>query len=89
MSLKFPSYKKTFIYSEKLESISILGNVHAKKWRWNPFDKSLDLKRLSNDLWSLKFKVYGPSKDYFNGAYSIRFVINHNFNSYFFNFLLI
>ena len=79
MSLKFPSYKKNFIYSEKLESISILGNVHAKKWRWNPFDNSLDLKRLSNDLWSLKFKVYGPSKDYFNGAYSIRFVINHNF----------
>ena len=78
MTLKFPCFKSKHIYSKEIESISLLGDIHPKKWRWNPFNKFLDLKKINTNTWSLKLDLDGPSESIFSGAYSLRLVINHN-----------
>ena len=80
MTLKFPSFSSKHIYSKEIESITLIGDVHPKKWRWNPFNQSLDLKKLSKNTWGLKLNIEGKVDKLFSGAYSIRLVINHNFN---------
>ena len=78
MTLNFPCFKSKHIYSKEIESISLLGDIHPKKWRWNPFNKFLDLKKINTNTWSLKLDLDGPSESIFSGAYSLRLVINHN-----------
>ena len=80
MTLKFPSFSSKHIYSKEIESITLIGNVHAKKWKWNPFNQSLDLKKLSKNTWGLKLNLEGKDDSEFSGAYSVRLIINHNFN---------
>ncbi len=79
MTIKFPSFPREHIYSEDIESISIIGEIHPKKWRWNPFNESLDLKRISSNIWSFTLDLVGSDDERFEIAYSIRLVINHNF----------
>lgn len=79
MTIKFPSFPREHIYSEDIESISIIGEIHPKKWRWNPFNESLDLKRISSNIWSFTLDLIGSDDERFEVAYSIRLVINHNF----------
>ena len=45
MTLNFPCFKSKHIYSQEIESISLIGDIHPKKWRWNPFNEFLDLKK--------------------------------------------
>ncbi len=78
MTLKFPCFDSKHIYSEEIESISLLGDIHPKKWRWNPFNDFLDLKKINTNTWSLKLDLEGSSGSVFSGAYSVRLVINHN-----------
>ena len=78
MTLKFPCFESKHIYSQEIESISLLGDIHPKKWRWNPFNEMLDLKKININTWRLELALEGTFESTFSGAYSVRLVINHN-----------
>lgn len=75
---KLPSYSKKHIEANNIESISLLGTVHRRRWKWNPFDSALEMVRLSETRWQISHPVNGPQLPEVNGQYSIRLVINHS-----------
>jgi hypothetical protein len=73
-----PSFSKEHIESESIESITLLGTIHRRRWRWNPFDKALDMVRISKTRWQISHPVNGPQPPEVNGLYTIRLAINHS-----------
>ena len=55
-----PSYQKKHIEASNLESISLLGTVHRRRWKWNPFDSALEMVRISETRWQISHPVNGP-----------------------------
>lgn len=73
-----PCYTKKYIEAENIESISLLGTIHRRRWKWNPFDSGLEMVRISETRWQISHPVNGPQLPEVNGLYSIRLVINHS-----------
>ena len=79
---KLPCYTKKHIEAKTIESISLLGTVHRRRWKWNPFDSGLEMVRVSETRWQISHPVNGPQLPEVNGQYSIRLVINHSPSRY-------
>ena len=73
-----PSFTKKHIEADGIESITLLGTIHRRRWRWNPFDKGLDMVRISETRWQISHPVNGPQPPEVNGLYTIRLAINHS-----------
>ena len=73
-----PRFNSKHINSKSIESISLLGTIHRRRWKWNPFDKSLDMVQVSETRWQISHPVNGPRPPEINGQYTIRLVINHS-----------
>ena len=73
-----PRFTQQHIDSESIESVSLLGTIHRRRWRWNPFEMALDMVRVSKTTWSVCHAVDGPQLPDVNGLYSLRLVINHS-----------
>ena len=74
----FPHHSKQHLQATAVESISVIGTVHPRRWRWNPFDTDLDLARVGEHLWQRSLRLEGPRGPEHGGFYSLRLVINHN-----------
>ena len=73
-----PCLSSKHIDSSNIESISLLGTIHRRRWKWNPFDKALDMVRISETRWQISHPVNGPQPPEISGLYTIRLVINHS-----------
>ena len=73
-----PSFSTHHIDSDTIESVSLLGNIHRRRWKWNPFDAGLDMVRLSETTWQISHPVVGPQPPDVSGLYTVRLVINHS-----------
>jgi len=74
----FPSYQRAHIFGASLHSVSVIGNIHPRRWRWNPFDPDLELVRVSPHLWQRPVQLYSPRGKEHSGFYALRLVLNHN-----------
>ena len=73
-----PRFSKQHIDSKSIESVSLLGTVHRRRWRWNPFESALDMVKVSDTIWRICHAVDGPQPPDVNGLYSLRLVVNHS-----------
>ena len=73
-----PRFTQQHIDSESIESVSLLGTIHRRRWRWNPFETALDMVRVSETTWRVCHAVDGPQLPDVNGFYSLRLVLNHS-----------
>lgn len=73
-----PRFSKQHIDSKSIESVSLLGTVHRRRWRWNPFESALDMVKVSDTTWRICHAVDGPQPPDVNGLYSLRLVVNHS-----------
>ena len=73
-----PRFTQQHIDSESIESVSLLGTVHRRRWRWNPFESALDMVKVSDTTWRICHAVDGPQPPDVNGLYSLRLVLNHS-----------
>lgn len=73
-----PRFTQQHIDSESIESVSLLGTIHRRRWRWNPFETALDMVKVTDTTWRLCHVVDGPQPPDVNGLYSLRLVINHS-----------
>ena len=76
--LLLPSFSTRHIDSDKIESVSLLGTIHRRRWKWNPFDSGLDMVRLSETIWQISHPVVGPQPPEVSGLYTVRLVVNHS-----------
>ena len=76
--LLLPSFNTRHIDSDKIESVSLLGTVHRRRWKWNPFDTGLDMVRVSETIWQISHPVVGPQPPDVSGLYTVRLVVNHS-----------
>jgi hypothetical protein len=73
-----PKYSSSSIDSQEITSISLLGNVHRRRWGWNPFDRVNDMTHIGDGIWEFRSPVEGRRLPELSGQYSVRLVINHN-----------
>jgi hypothetical protein len=78
MGLDLPRFTRDHLFGEALDSVSVVGNVHPRRWRWNPFERELDLIRIDEHLWQRPLRVEGPQGVEHSGHYALRLVVNHN-----------
>ena len=76
--LSLPCFSSEHLNSSNIESISLVGNIHRRRWRWNPFERELDMVHVSPTRWQITLPVDGPQLPEVSGCYSIRFVVNHS-----------
>jgi len=76
--MKFPLHDKRHITSEVIESVSVVGNIHGKRWGWNPFDSEHDLVKVGPSLWQGVVSLESARLPEHSGFYSMRLVLNHN-----------
>ena len=76
--LLLPRFDTSHLEAQNIESISLLGTIHRRRWKWNPFDTGLDMVRLSETIWQISHPVVGPQPPDVSGLYTIRLVINHS-----------
>ncbi|MEC7293601.1 MAG: hypothetical protein VXU46_01795 [Planctomycetota bacterium] len=75
---QLPSFPSGLLDSDEILSISLIGNVHRRRWRWNPFDKELEMTRVSATRWQMSLPVMGPHQPDVSGCYAVRLIINHS-----------
>jgi hypothetical protein len=75
---QLPSFTSEHLGSSFIQSLSLIGNVHRRRWRWNPFDQELDMVQVSSTCWQVSVPVAGIQAPDVSGYYSIRVVVNHN-----------
>jgi len=56
----------------------MIGNLTARRWRWNPFISDQDFKRVGSSSWERGVFLEGPKGPEHTGHFSCRLVINHN-----------
>ena len=56
----------------------MVGNLGARRWRWNPFITDQDFKSVGESLWERSVFLEGPKGIEHTGNFSCRLVINHN-----------
>jgi len=75
---QLPSFSSEHLDSSSIQSLSLIGNVHRRRWRWNPFDSELEMVQVSPTVWKISVPVMGILPPEVTGCYSIRFVVNHS-----------
>ena len=75
---QLPSFSSEHLDSSSIQSLSLIGNVHRRRWRWNPFDSELEMVQVSPTVWKVSVPVMGLQPPEVTGCYSIRFVVNHS-----------
>ena len=73
-----PLHTSKHVGSTTIESISLVGNLGARRWRWNPFITDQDFLPVSDNLWERSVFVEGPKGTEHSGNFSCRLVVNHN-----------
>ncbi len=73
-----PVHTSKHVGSGAIESISIVGNLGARRWRWNPFITDQDFKFVNDAIWERSVFLEGPKGPEHTGKYSCRLIINHN-----------
>ncbi len=76
MLFEIPKHSYKHINAEKIESLTLIGNLNVTRWAWNPFNNDLDMTSLPNGKWEHKIRVDGSND--IKTAISFRIVINHN-----------
>ena len=76
--MRIPTYSTSEIYSKEILSVSLIGNINLKRYKWNPFEEELEMKRFSGDEWRKIIFLQGQKEPVYAGNYSLRVVINHN-----------
>ena len=56
----------------------MVGNLGARRWRWNPFIIDQDFKVVGGTFWERTVFLEGPKGTEHSGNFSCRLVINHN-----------
>ena len=74
----FPRHSREILFSDQLLSVSVIGNVHSRRWRWNPFDIDHDLVRVDEHLWQRPLRLEAARGLDHSGHYAVRLVLNHN-----------
>jgi hypothetical protein len=75
----FPVFEENDLFSDRVESISILGTIHDHRHRWNPFVEENGLTRSENPAeWVRWLKLSKRGGRHQDGVYSFRFIVNHN-----------
>jgi len=74
----FPRHSREILFSDQLLSVSVIGNVHSRRWRWNPFDIDHDLVRVDEHLWQRPLRLEAARGLDHSGHYAMRLVLNHN-----------
>ena len=74
----FPLHNSKHVASSTIESISMVGNLGARRWRWNPFIIDQDFKFVGGTFWERTVFLEGPKGIEHSGNFSCRLVINHN-----------
>lgn len=74
----FPAYHRDTIFGDALTSVSVIGNIHARRWRWNPFDSDLELTQVAPHLWQIPLLLQSSRGGEHSGCYALRLVLNHN-----------
>ena len=74
----FPHHSRQHLFGDQLLSVSVIGNVHPRRWRWNPFDSDLDLVRVDDHLWQRPLRLEAARGPEHSGLYAMRLVLNHN-----------
>jgi hypothetical protein len=73
-----PSFRSRHLDADAIESVSLLGTIHRRRWKWNPFDSGLDMVQISDTIWQISHPVVGPQPPDVSGLYTIRLVVNHS-----------
>ncbi len=76
--LLLPAFSAQHIESDSIESVTLLGTIHRRRWKWNPFDTGLDMVRVSDTIWQISHPVVGPQLPDVSGLYTVRLVFNHS-----------
>ena len=78
MAQVLPLHASSHLGSSVIESISMIGNLTARRWRWNPFITDQDFKLVGESIWERRVFLEGPKGVEHTGNFSCRLVINHN-----------
>ena len=78
MAQALPLHASSHVGSSVIESISMIGNLTARRWRWNPFITDQDFKLVGESTWERRVFLEGPKGAEHTGNFSCRLVINHN-----------
>ena len=73
-----PTHTSNHVGSSSIESISMVGNLGAQRWRWNPFISDQDFKPVGASYWERSVFLEGPKGPEHTANFSCRLVINHN-----------
>lgn len=76
--MDFPCYARRHIFSEKIESVSVIGNIYSMRSAWNPFASQHDLIQVDRTLWRGVVTLESARLPEHSGCYSMRVVLNHN-----------
>ena len=76
--MRIPSYSSSDFYSEEILNVSLIGNINLRRYKWNPFDEELEMKKCSDNEWRKLIFLQGKKAPHYSGNYSLRVVINHN-----------
>ncbi len=79
MSHSFPAHAQAHLFASSIESVSLLGTVHHRRWRWNPFDSLNDMTWIPDQcVWRSEVALSSRGGRHGDGQYSFRLVLNHN-----------
>ena len=73
-----PSHLSSHVGSSDIESISMIGNLTPRRWRWNPFITDQDFKLVGDCIWERSVFLEGPKGTEHTANFSFRLIINHN-----------
>lgn len=76
---QFPTHKIESVKNSAVESIAILGTIHHRRWRWNPFDKENEMDwNPTKSRWEYTCFLDPNGGRHGDGVYVCRMIINHN-----------
>lgn len=73
-----PLHASSHVGSNIIESISMIGNLTARRWRWNPFITDQDFIFVGDSTWERRVFLESPKGAEHTANFSFRLIINHN-----------
>jgi hypothetical protein len=74
----FPLHTSSHVASSTIESISMIGNLTARRWRWNPFIADQDFTYVGNSTWERRVFLESSKGPEHTANFSLRLIVNHN-----------
>lgn len=75
----FPAHNIESIKNSAVESIAILGTIHHRRWRWNPFDSENEMDwNPAMSRWEYRCFLAPNGGRHGDGVYVCRMIVNHN-----------